>query len=558
MVPAQLDETEPRRVGRYVLYGELASGGMATVHLGRLLGSAGFSKTVAIKRLHQHLATESEFVTMLIDEAKLASFIHHPNVVSSLDVIKEGDELLLVMDYVEGETLARMLGYARKDGRPLRAPSVPVVVRVLTDVLAGLHAAHTAKTRGGRELYIVHRDVSPQNIMVGVDGIARVLDFGIAKAAHRRANTRPGRVKGKFAYMSPEQVRGMPVDARTDVFAAGVVLWECLAKRRLFAGDPNDMPQVLTTVAPPPSAHNPEVSPWLDRVVLKALSRDRDERFASAAEFADALSKAAEQSSSVEVGRWVAGAAKKTLDQRRGLLDHAEETTVDGVLRAMQARADDETRVIGPLSGPAKSGPAKASGPYVSAPPKASRPHSQPEGMSLPERRPAPSPWPRRALIGASAVAAVMVVMGLLSRAGTPVTPIAAARPPAAPVQVSPPAVPSEESAPPPIVMASDLPSLLPQEVAPAAIGSPTASSTAKPARSSRAEHPEAAPLPSAHHSQATKPVTPDAGANRAPAPEPAPKAAPSADSAHPAAVSCDPPYRIDAAGIRRVKRECL
>src|SRR5690348_1382995 len=100
MVPAQLDETEPRRVGRYVLYGELASGGMATVHLGRLLGSAGFSKTVAIKRLHQHLATESEFVTMLIDEAKLASFIHHPNVVSSLDVIKEGDELLLVMDYV--------------------------------------------------------------------------------------------------------------------------------------------------------------------------------------------------------------------------------------------------------------------------------------------------------------------------------------------------------------------------------------------------------------------------------------------------------------------------
>jgi serine/threonine-protein kinase len=527
-----------------VLYGELAAGGMATVHLGRLMGQAGFSKTVAIKRLHQHLATEAEFVTMLIDEAKLASFIHHPNVVSSLDVIKEGDELLLVMDYVEGETLARLLGYSRKDGRPLRAPPVPVVVRVLTDVLAGLHAAHTAKTRGGRELYIVHRDVSPQNIMVGVDGIARVLDFGIAKAAHRRANTRPGRVKGKFAYMSPEQVRGMPVDARTDVFAAGVVLWECLSKRRLFATqDPNDVAQVLTTVVSPPSSHNPDVSPALDRVVLKALSRDRDARFASAAEFADALSKTAEQSSSVEVGRWVAGAAKKTLDQRRGLLDHAEETTVDGMLRAMQARAEDETRVIGP--------------PRAGV--EASRPHSQPGVMSLPHVRSAPSPWPRVALVGVGAALLIATTIGMLSQTTTPLVSASVPLPTAVPVKVTPPAEPTEESAPPPIVMASDLPRMSPQEVASSDSGSTASDQTARPARNARATPSSAASAPRPPRSPASKPnaATTVEGRAVASAP-PAPRAAPSADPAQGTAPSCDPPYRIDAAGIRRVKRECL
>jgi eukaryotic-like serine/threonine-protein kinase len=532
MVPVERDEMESRRIGRYVLYGELAAGGMATVHLGRLMGQAGFSKTVAIKRLHQHLATEAEFVTMLIDEAKLASFIHHPNVVSSLDVIKEGDELLLVMDYVEGETLARLLGYSRKDGRPLRAPSVPVVVRVLTDVLAGLHAAHTAKTRRGRELQIVHRDVSPQNIMIGVDGIARVLDFGIAKAAHRRNNTRPGRVKGKFAYMSPEQVRGMPVDARTDVFAAGVVLWECLAKRRLFAGqDPNEVPQVLTTAVSPPSRHNSEVSAALDRVVLKALSRDRDARFESAAEFADALSKAAEQSSSVEVGRWVAGAAKKTLDQRRGLLDHAEETTVDGVLRAMEARAEDNTHVIGPVGG------AKA----------ISRPHSQPGVMSLPPVRHATTPWARIVLIAAGVA---LLAGGAIATLSDGTTTIASAPlPTTAPAKVAAPPEPADEGEPPPIVLASDLPRLPPQEAASAAPGP----LPAEPARSARAP---ATSAPSAARAQ-RKPDAAKTGEGRAAA-APEPKAAASAESTHVAAPSCDPPYRIDAAGIRRVRRECL
>jgi serine/threonine protein kinase len=535
-----------------MLYGELASGGMATVHLGRLVGSAGFSKTVAIKRLHQHLANEPDFVTMLIDEAKLASFIHHPNVVSSLDVISEGDEILLVMDYVEGETLSRLLGYSRK-GEPLRSPPLSVIVRVLADVLAGLHAAHTAKTHGGRALHIVHRDVSPQNIMVGVDGIARVLDFGIAKAAHRRHVTQPGRIKGKFAYMSPEQVRGNPVDARTDVFAAGVVLWECLTKRRLFAGSDKDgMPRVLTAVVPAPSSYNPDVPKALDRVVLKALSRDRDARFASAAEFADALSATAEQSSSVEVGRWVAAAARRTLDQRSRLLDNVEENTVDGVIKAIEARAEDKTSVLGPARARHKAPPEGN---------KSSRPPGLLSAVSLPTARtPAPA-WPRVTLVAVGIASLLVMAGGVLSSPTSSSVSTPGPQRPSAPVKTEPPPERTEEVASMPVVVPTDLPRLPARE--------PTQSAENTPAEATelatRARHAESAssaapasPAPSAR-ARTTKSATTKLTEKPVATQSPEAKTAPATDPA-PAAVaaSCDPPYRVDAAGIRRVKRECL
>src|SRR4051812_46949225 len=227
-VPRSCDR---RRVGRYLICAEMASGGMATVHLGRLLGPAGFSKIVAIKRLLPQFAADPEFLSMLIDEARLASVISHPNVVSSLDVVVEDNELLLVMEYVQGETLAQLIRLARKRNA---SPPIGIIQRILCDALEGLHAAHTASV-GGQPLNIVHRDVSPQNIMVGANGVARVLDFGIAKAESQSQITRPGMVKGKFSYLSPEQMRGLPVDPRTDVFAAGVVLWESLTGERLFS-----------------------------------------------------------------------------------------------------------------------------------------------------------------------------------------------------------------------------------------------------------------------------------------------------------------------------------
>ena len=192
MGPATADSG--RSVGRYVVFDEIAAGGMASVHLGRLMGEVGFSRTVAIKRLHPHLARDAEFAAMFLDEARIAARIRHPNVVAVLDVVHDGSELLLVMDYVQGESLSRLARAMRPGGIPPR-----IAVTVVTGVLHGLHAAHEATTERGEALDIVHRDVSPQNVLVGIDGVARVFDFGVAKAKSRAQTTQDGthaRIRG--------------------------------------------------------------------------------------------------------------------------------------------------------------------------------------------------------------------------------------------------------------------------------------------------------------------------------------------------------------------------
>src|SRR6516225_8996456 len=176
-----------RVVGRYALYVAIAAGGMATVHLGRLIGEVGFSRTVAIKRLHPQYAADPEFVSMFLDEARLAARIRHPNVVPTLDVVATKGELFLVMDYVPGESLARLSRVCREQRRPIPHR---ITSAVMAGALHGLHAAHEAKSERGAPLGIVHRDVSPQNVLVGADGVPRVLDFGVAKAAGRMQETR--------------------------------------------------------------------------------------------------------------------------------------------------------------------------------------------------------------------------------------------------------------------------------------------------------------------------------------------------------------------------------
>ncbi len=279
-------EHAPQRViGRYALYGEIAAGGMATVHAGRLLGPVGFSRTVAIKRLHPQFAKDPEFVSMFLDEARVAARIQHPNVVSTLDVVALEGELFLVMEYVEGESLARVLRVLRHEKRPMPPKIAGTIV---CNMLYGLHAAHEAKSERDEPLGIVHRDVSPQNVLVGVDGAARVLDFGVAKAAGRIQTTREGQVKGKIAYMPPEQLAGEKVDRRLDVYAASVVLWEMLASRRLFDGD-NDgavLQQVLTGVITPPSHIVEGLPAGVDEIVLKGLARNPNHRFQTAREMA--------------------------------------------------------------------------------------------------------------------------------------------------------------------------------------------------------------------------------------------------------------------------------
>ncbi len=278
---------KPQWLGRYEVLDEIAQGGMATVYLGRARGAANFERLVAVKVCLPHLRGDEEFAGMFLDEARLAARIHHPNVVATLDV---GDEeaLYLVMEYIEGDKLSTLI--KRASIKQQRIP-LGVTARIMIDALSGLHAAHELKDALGDALQLVHRDVSPHNVLVGVDGIARISDFGIAKAEARATVTREGSLKGKMSYMAPEQLAGKPVDRRADIYAAGVVLWECLAGRRLFRADSEveTFNLVLQNKILRPSTLWPEVPPELDEIVLRALSLDPDLRFATAAEFAEAL-----------------------------------------------------------------------------------------------------------------------------------------------------------------------------------------------------------------------------------------------------------------------------
>jgi eukaryotic-like serine/threonine-protein kinase len=295
------------------LVAELATGGMATVYLARVSGAGGFQRFVAIKRLHPHLAREEEFVQMFLDEARLAARIHHPNVVSILEIGASEQAHYIVMEYVEGSTIAHMLATASKRGQRL---PIQVGIRVVIDVLTGLHAAHELKDDDGKSLEIVHRDVSPQNILVGVDGSGRLSDFGVARAATRLSTTRSGQVKGKVAYMAPEQARSeKDIDGRADIFAAGVVLWEVITCRRLFRGETeaHTLNKVLTEPIPSLESVLPGVPASLQRVVDGALQRDRALRFSTAAEFADQLEAAARAAGVLGSGKDVAGYLEVTL-----------------------------------------------------------------------------------------------------------------------------------------------------------------------------------------------------------------------------------------------------
>ncbi len=265
---------------------------MATVYLARLSAVAGFQRLYAIKRLHPHLQREQEFVDMFLDEARLAARIHHPNVVSILEVGESKRGYYLVMEYIEGDTLARLL--ARSAQKQTKLP-VDVTVRIALDTLAGLDAAHELTDDHDQPLGVVHRDVSPQNILVGIDGTTRLTDFGVARAAARLTTTRTGQLKGKLAYMAPEQARGQGVDRRADLFALGIVLWEAFAMKRLFKGEgeADTLSRVLNEPIPKLRSVNPTLPAGIESIVMKALERDPDKRFSTAAEIAEGLEKAA-------------------------------------------------------------------------------------------------------------------------------------------------------------------------------------------------------------------------------------------------------------------------
>ncbi len=312
----------PRTVDRYALHRELASGGMGAVRLGRLHGEAGFGRVVAIKTLHAHLAKDPEVVSMFVAEAKLVSRIRHPNVVPTLDVVAGEGELLLVMEYVHGESLAALV----RRSSSLSAPPPPAVVAaIVTDALEGLFAAHQATNSRGVPLKIVHRDISPQNLMVGVDGLTRVLDFGVARAVERTRSTGDASLKGKVAYISPERLATAPFDHRADLWSMGVVLWELVTREKMFpvAESPAaTMVSILRDELRMPGDLGHDST--FDEVIRRALQRDPKKRFESARQMSQALEKLVAPAPARDVGRWVRKVAQEALAERQQWVEEVE------------------------------------------------------------------------------------------------------------------------------------------------------------------------------------------------------------------------------------------
>ena len=295
--PSDIAEAPPapraERLGPYELLLELASGGMATVHLARATDKRQGPPLVAIKRPHRHLASDKIFVSMLVDEARLASAIDDPRVVKVRELGFEGGMPFIVMDYVEGASLAELRRELSAAGR---AVDVRVAVRIILDALGGLHAAHELRDDNDKPLHIVHRDVSPHNVLIGCDGRSYITDFGIAKAEDRIQTTRTHEVKGKLAYLAPERVDKRRVcTVQSDVFSMAVVLWECFAGRRLFRGDePVDiLQQVMSAPIPTLEEIGAPIPRPLDDVIARALSRDLDTRYGTALALAQAIERAA-------------------------------------------------------------------------------------------------------------------------------------------------------------------------------------------------------------------------------------------------------------------------
>jgi len=474
--------------GRYVLGPAIGSGGMCRVHLARQVGPLGHSRVVAIKRLRPELARDPEHVAMLMDEARLTARVQHASVVPIVDFVADGDELFLVLEYVPGAPLSYLASAMRQ--AKLTLPT-PVVVAIGADLLEGLHAIHDATDDAGKPLSIVHRDVSPQNVIVGLDGVARIHDLGVAKAAHRAQTTRGGELKGKLAYMAPEQLELRPTDRRSDVYSAAVVIWELCSGRRLHAREAAG--ELLDAIEHGPDALSSlrderdtldEPTLEVERELRRALAFDAAARHESALSLSRALQSACPAAPRFEVREWIERLAHGVIDERASLVRGLE-----------QGRT------------PTTSQPLPSTEPETVRSDRESNPDSQTgvtAAVSRSVRRPPPS------VLAALAILALGVAAGALFSGGThPAPPAPAARPTASAPE---PSAVSRAPAPEPRALATPAPSVAPTPAASVPAPAPRAKPTA--------------------HSPARKPA--------------------------PAASACDPPYRVDAAGVRVYKEECL
>jgi serine/threonine-protein kinase len=348
---------------------------MATVYLGRVVGEGGFERLVALKVMHPHIASDPDFVGMFLDEARLAARIRHPNVVATIDIQKTDEAMFLVMDYVDGPTLQEIRKHLKS--REERVP-LGIALRFFIDILNGLQEAHELCDKDGTPLQLVHRDVSPHNILIGQDGRAQLTDFGVAKAEARISSTRGGQLKGKIAYMPPEQIIGQPVDRRADVYSAGVCLWECLVGKRLFRA-PNDgalVHMILEGNPTPPSKYCDDIPPVVEGVLMKAISRQASDRYEEAVDFAEALEDAARE-------------AKLKIPKQRAVAQFIKEVVTE------IGKAPVSKRSMTPPSAPSESALSVTTGTSgVSAPSMPSmgsgpsKPHAFVHGADQPAARP--------------------------------------------------------------------------------------------------------------------------------------------------------------------------
>jgi eukaryotic-like serine/threonine-protein kinase len=360
----------PRRLGPYRLCMEVGSGGMATVYLARIERSTGLRAFVALKRLRPHLLEQPTLAEMFFDEVTIASQVHHPNVCSVLDFDPESPNHYLAMEYLMGEPLSTVRDVLLRQERPDPARRAHLIARVIADACEGLHAAHEQRDLNGKPLGIVHRDVSPENIFLCFDGSTKIVDFGVACAAGQKHETRVGVVKGKVSYLSPEVVQGHRPDRRADIWALGVVMWEMLTMLRLFRRDSEmeTLQAVRRAEVPTPSHLCAGLPTELDAIVLRALAKNPDERFATARELGRALNRALVECGvaigPAEVGEWMHELLPDGLAHKQQLLEAAAEIEDDPA----PAVAEPQLLTV-PCAPVAALASASASGPQGTPPP---------------------------------------------------------------------------------------------------------------------------------------------------------------------------------------------
>ncbi len=452
------------RVGRYELLRRLAIGGMAELHLACATGVAGFQKVVVLKRVLPHLAADRDFVRMFLDEARLAAHLDHPNVVQVQDSGETGGEYYYAMEYVHGRNARELLGAAsHAGGMPLE-----VALTIAIGVASALDHAHRRVDLEGRPLELVHRDVSPSNVLVSYDGAVKLTDFGIAKAATRNHETMAGTMKGKIGYMSPEQCRGEEVDRRSDIFSLGVVLFELTTCERLFYAD-NDfavLNRVVSGVFDRPSHRVPGYPPELEAIVVRALATDREQRYESA----DALRRALEgfahdrrlRLGAEPVAAWLRsmfGAPPYPRVEVREPVEHAgdqaptlvlvdDEPTVARLAPAVDEGIDTvASRVMVPLASPRRASRgwiaaagamlvAASVGAWWLAPPASTALAPAPASSDLPAPTIAPEPSPGPAATASTRIPEAVVASPTID---APPTPVAATPPPEAVTTTAPP-----------------------------------------------------------------------------------------------------------------------